>query len=540
MNKQKGITLVSLVITIIVMLILAGVSLNMVMGDNSVLLQAQKSAFIQKMAGYKEELALSYLGSATKQLKSIKKEEITVMGEYVKEYIPSIAQEDIGKYAIVKGDLYYCGSDEIELLVCKEQGYVTLPADMDTEKFNKEIEKNALASLAKKLAGDGFFEQSVDDSGNKVGVKLSNRTLVNPDWKIITEVVNDEVKSTYAENWYFVEKGVSVPNIGVLSKSYIINYKDGEAVEYDPTIHTMLSKTSNLSVTDSIVLNIDSTLFDGELTGAQVLSNVPQYLGPGVELHNVSESFVGHNTIELDGIDDIMTIKSNYNLSHLAENGFCFEYYGKVAVGETFKHTNGVHYDYGSGGILATYDTIPGNSIWSSYTNIRVKYSNSGIVFSCGKPDAGISDFSGTEAYKNNQHYNTSNFRNFAPAYVQVVFDPKTTYTVDRVEYISQKCFINGEKKYEGKFCKTTWDSFIAGNTNEFYWEIGRMNGADHGGVNAYSKLSARAIRLYGRAITDEEAKLNYNATVSYYELVNGSITGGSENDNGDDLGNVQ
>ena len=38
MNKQKGITLVSLVITIIVMLILAGVSLNMVMGDNSVLL----------------------------------------------------------------------------------------------------------------------------------------------------------------------------------------------------------------------------------------------------------------------------------------------------------------------------------------------------------------------------------------------------------------------------------------------------------------------------------------------------------------------
>ena len=89
MNKQKGITLVSLVITIIVMLILAGVSLNMVMGDNSVLLQAQKSAFIQKMAGYKEELALSYLGSAAKQLKSIKKEEITVMGEYVKEYIPS-------------------------------------------------------------------------------------------------------------------------------------------------------------------------------------------------------------------------------------------------------------------------------------------------------------------------------------------------------------------------------------------------------------------------------------------------------------------
>ena len=39
--KNRGITLVSLVITIIVMLILAGVSLSMVTGDSSVLKQAQ-------------------------------------------------------------------------------------------------------------------------------------------------------------------------------------------------------------------------------------------------------------------------------------------------------------------------------------------------------------------------------------------------------------------------------------------------------------------------------------------------------------------
>ena len=49
-KSNNGITLVSLVITIIVMLILAGVSLSMVTGDSSVLKQAQKTAFIQEMA----------------------------------------------------------------------------------------------------------------------------------------------------------------------------------------------------------------------------------------------------------------------------------------------------------------------------------------------------------------------------------------------------------------------------------------------------------------------------------------------------------
>ena len=42
LKQKKGITLVALVITIIVLLILAGVSISMVVGDNGVLTQAQK------------------------------------------------------------------------------------------------------------------------------------------------------------------------------------------------------------------------------------------------------------------------------------------------------------------------------------------------------------------------------------------------------------------------------------------------------------------------------------------------------------------
>lgn len=45
MKNQKGITLVALVITIVVLLILAGVTISMVMGDNGVLKNSQKAKF---------------------------------------------------------------------------------------------------------------------------------------------------------------------------------------------------------------------------------------------------------------------------------------------------------------------------------------------------------------------------------------------------------------------------------------------------------------------------------------------------------------
>ena len=41
LKNRKGITLVALVITIIVLLILAGVSINLVLGDNGIVKRAQ-------------------------------------------------------------------------------------------------------------------------------------------------------------------------------------------------------------------------------------------------------------------------------------------------------------------------------------------------------------------------------------------------------------------------------------------------------------------------------------------------------------------
>ena len=58
MKKQNGITLIALIITIIVLLILAGVSINMVIGQNSVLTKAQNAVTENKKATVLEEAQL--------------------------------------------------------------------------------------------------------------------------------------------------------------------------------------------------------------------------------------------------------------------------------------------------------------------------------------------------------------------------------------------------------------------------------------------------------------------------------------------------
>ena len=48
MKKQRGITLIALIITIIVLLILAGVALNSIFGQGSLIGNAQNAVYLDK------------------------------------------------------------------------------------------------------------------------------------------------------------------------------------------------------------------------------------------------------------------------------------------------------------------------------------------------------------------------------------------------------------------------------------------------------------------------------------------------------------
>ena len=63
-SKEKGITLVALVITIIVLLILAGVTISMVVGDNGIITKAQQAKQNMANATAEEEIALQEMANA--------------------------------------------------------------------------------------------------------------------------------------------------------------------------------------------------------------------------------------------------------------------------------------------------------------------------------------------------------------------------------------------------------------------------------------------------------------------------------------------
>ncbi len=62
-RKEKGITLIALVITIVVLIILAGISINLILGENGLFLKAQKAAQNYKDEAEKEEAKVGDLGA---------------------------------------------------------------------------------------------------------------------------------------------------------------------------------------------------------------------------------------------------------------------------------------------------------------------------------------------------------------------------------------------------------------------------------------------------------------------------------------------
>ena len=66
-NKERGITLIALVITIIVLIILAGVSIGMLVGENGIITQAQRAKRETEQARRDELSGLSSLETAIEE-----------------------------------------------------------------------------------------------------------------------------------------------------------------------------------------------------------------------------------------------------------------------------------------------------------------------------------------------------------------------------------------------------------------------------------------------------------------------------------------
>ena len=152
-SRKQGITLIALIITIIVLLILAGVTMSFVVGDNGVLTQAQKAKIRTDKESAEEEVKLEVVGSYDDNGNL----DLDLLGKNLKANLPGI------KIKVRKEN-----SEEYEYQELKEDSIKCLPVTVYYKQNEVKInEKQLISDVAKYPENYGMYvDYPIDLSGD--------------------------------------------------------------------------------------------------------------------------------------------------------------------------------------------------------------------------------------------------------------------------------------------------------------------------------------------------------------------------------------
>lgn len=125
MKNKKGISLIVLVITIIVMIILAG-AIILSLSNGNIIENARIAKFKSNINTYKDELSMS-IGDKIIADRSIIASSISIDKNNIKEYISNMTDSDANRFLIVEGKLTYINDStnlftDIEKIALEEIG----------------------------------------------------------------------------------------------------------------------------------------------------------------------------------------------------------------------------------------------------------------------------------------------------------------------------------------------------------------------------------------------------------------------------------
>ena len=143
-TNKNGITIIALVITIIVLLILAGVTISTLIGDSGIITRANEAALSTELSKYKEQLELykanKYIQNnnfieetltAGKENLSYNTQEQEEVGKgNIKTIIQDISDEYLEKLEVIKGELLINTQDRSEIKVAQSLGIQVNPYDI--------------------------------------------------------------------------------------------------------------------------------------------------------------------------------------------------------------------------------------------------------------------------------------------------------------------------------------------------------------------------------------------------------------------------
>ena len=244
-KEKKGITLIALVITIIVLLILAGVSIAMLTGQKGILTQANNAKNATELASAKEKVELAVIGAisqtrdGTLTVGNLRTELANYGGTIEGEVFPVTAKVDGKSFTVdANGNVVLAGSStEPNPPAPTENG--TLGKVTGNEKTNTTV-KDSLGNQVVVPAGfkvinptenvtDGIIVEDVshsatagsqfvwipvgdvikDSAGNKETITLSRYTFANNSVGTPTDKGSAEIENSYNSSYKHTEVNTS-------------------------------------------------------------------------------------------------------------------------------------------------------------------------------------------------------------------------------------------------------------------------------------------------------------------------------------------
>ena len=188
-QKQKGITLIALVISIIVILIIAGISISLVTGNNGILSQTSKAVLKNREKQAEEEVQMAWASVTTEYMSKWTMDSSRKLDQF-------ITKENLNKYIN--------GTGNIEYLVNNNDGTWTVSYKKD------DREEPYIITLTKKGDTDGVLEIATEEFDMEKGVnkpKLSEGMIPikynasSGKWVICSEEDSDWYNYTSDFKW---------------------------------------------------------------------------------------------------------------------------------------------------------------------------------------------------------------------------------------------------------------------------------------------------------------------------------------------------
>ena len=391
-RNERGITLIALVVTIVVLLILAGTSISMLIGENGIITQA----------------------TSAKKLTEI------------------------------------------------------------------ESEREGVQSI--------MLMHSLDENNEKydIGTQLYSRYLTNGDkWHII--IIKDQKKSC-GDGWLYIPKGTDLLDYGEAQYGWLYNEETGETIQLEEDNYIELAYGSNLAVKDGLIFNLDPlNMEDSDSWGDAQLHGFS-----GIETDeegNVISGFSGSD-FNFDGVDDYIEINSD---ADFAEDGITIEIYGntnekRVALGGIYKGPReGSKYAF-KYGVLNMECACKQSNFMIRGTFFQEI--DTGTQYQCPE-------------YRNDFHIPLGDETYQGEAYVTFSLKDDGSFYV----------LLDGKKVAEDKFNSDYVEHYKEYLSNKNYPIIIGKNAEDN--IFYTLPMKTYAIRVYNKALTEEEAIQNYEKTVA-------------------------